>query len=420
MTVRAAALSGAAALAAVPALAEDFNPLGDGSGFNNADLVRDPTTGCENCQPNPPHEWDAPFFDLDWSLALRGAYVQSGGTGYFEASAVPSVTLSHETLRGGYDFAASAEITRSTIEDFRLAAARGGLSARYQLDELTAVSGSVALSMSRASATAPGVAGNIGIQPLVLEAGADAEVSRDFGPFVVTATADASRTSYGETTLTNGTLVDNTSQSNWSAGAVLRVGYRVTPILTAFVEGGAGYQWYDAPSPTYLVALNAADYELRTGLSGTWNEILEAEASIGIGHRRFAEAALGGVTSALYDASVTFRPDETLEMRGAFTTEFDAPGAGSGGTARLQYAATADVSYRVNPWLRWRASAGWQQAQLIGTATVEHGYDAGIGADYLLNEHTTLTADYAYSYRETTPAPGDDSHRVTLGVTFSR
>ena len=35
-------------LACGSALAEDFNPLGDGSGTNNADLLRDPTTGCEN------------------------------------------------------------------------------------------------------------------------------------------------------------------------------------------------------------------------------------------------------------------------------------------------------------------------------------------------------------------------------------
>jgi len=401
------------------ALAGDFNPLGDGSDFNNADLVRDPTTGCENCEPNPPHEWGDPFFDVDWSLALRGAYVQSSGASYFEASAVPSVTLSHQNLRGGYEFTANAEVTRSTIEDFRIPSATAGFSGEYRLDAVTEAKGSAAFTASRASAAAPGVTG-IEVQPLVLDASGEASISREFGQFVLTGTLDGSRTSYGETILSGGIPADNSHQSNWRAGAALRLGYRVTPILTAFVDGRVGYQQYDAASPTYLVKFDAADYEGRVGLSGKWNEMLEAEASVGYGQRRFVDASFGSAASMLYDASVTFRPDETLEIRGAFETTFGAPGPDSGGTARLQYAATGDLAYRVNPWLRWRASAGWMQAQLIGTATTENGHDAGLGADYLLNEHTTLTADYAYSYRETTPNPGEDSHRVTLGVTFSR
>src|SRR5690606_26909765 len=78
-----------AALLAPAALAEDFNTLGDGSGTNNADLLRDPTTGCENCTIAPPAEWNAPPFDLDWSLALRGAYVHTPGGDYIEGVAAP-------------------------------------------------------------------------------------------------------------------------------------------------------------------------------------------------------------------------------------------------------------------------------------------------------------------------------------------
>ena len=62
----------------------------------------------------------------------------------------------------------------------------------------------------------------------------------------------------------------------------------------------------------------------------------------------------------LYDASLTFRPDETLDIRGAFTTNFDAPGADTGGTARHRVRGVADVAYRVNPWLTLRATAGWR------------------------------------------------------------
>ena len=402
------------------ALAQAFNPLGDGSDYSNADLVRDATSACENCAPSPPHDFNEPFFDIDWSLALRGSYVNTTSGSYFEASAVPSVTLRHDTLRGGYEVSASAEVVRSTLEEARVAALRAGVSGDYKFDAVTSISGDLDLSLTRAGARGPGVSPTNAVQPLVIAGAGNIAVARDFGPFVVSGRLDGSRTLYGPTTLTDMSLTDNSSQSNWTAGAGLRLGYRVTPILVAFVDGSVGYQRYDAVSPIYLVALDAVDYQARVGLAAAWNETLEAEASVGLGLRRFDEPALGEVASLLYDASVTYRPDETVELKGALKTTFGAPGPSSGGTARLEHAATLDAAYQVNPWLRLRASAGWTQAQLVGTATTEHGYDAGVGADYTLNEFTTVTADYGYRYAETTPNPGEESHRVTLGVTFSR
>jgi hypothetical protein len=251
---------------------------------------------------------------------------------------------------------------------------------------------------------------------------ADGEIraDREFGAFVVGGRVNFSRTSYGPTTMVGPVMVDNTHQSNWTAGTGLRVGYRVTPILTAFVDGSAGYQLYDAPSPDFLVKLDAADYEVRTGLSAAVNSTLEAEASVGVGYRNFTDPVLSDALALLYDASVTVRPDETVTMTAAFTTGFGAPGAGSGGTARLEYEATGDIAYQVNPWLALRASAGWRYALLLGTPETERGYDAGVGADYRLNEFATLTADYGYSFAETTPNPAEDAHRVSVGVTISR
>jgi hypothetical protein len=260
----------------------------------------------------------------------------------------------------------------------------------------------------------------IAVQPLVFSGDAEASFAREFGAFVATGRGNAARTVYGPTTMLDTSVVDNSAQNNWIFGGGLRLGYRVTPLLTAFVEGNVEHQFYDTTAPIYLVKLDATDYEGRVGFAAKWHEILEGEASIGYGLRRFVDPMFADASSILYDASLTFRPDETLEIRGAFTTTFGAPGANSGGTARLEYAATGDIGYRVNPWLKLRATAGWRYAELLGTTDTDRGHSAGVGADYLLNEFTTLTADYAYSFGEATPNPAQDEHRVTLGITFSR
>lgn len=401
----------------LPAAAEDsFNPLGDGAGYTNPDLLRDPTTGCENCLPNPPHEWDEPPFDIDWSLALRGSFVQSPTSTYFEAIAVPEVTLRHDILRGSYQFTGSAEISRSTVEELRVGSATAGFSGDYQFDDVTTGSGSLDLTLSRESA-----AGDPTVieHPLVANASGEASVERTMGQFVFTGRVNGARTMYGPTTNVGPVVVDNSDQNNWVAGAGFRTGYQVTPILTAFVDGSVAHQAYDdGVSPVYLVKLDATDYQARTGLAASWNSTFEAETSVGYGVRDFVDASLGDVGSVLFDASVTYRPDETVEFNGAFTTTFGAPGPDSAGFARLEYAAVGDVAYTVNPWLKLRASAGWSHTQLVGTADTEAAWDAGAGADYLLNEFTNVTADYNFSRSIATPDPAEDTHRVTLGITF--
>jgi hypothetical protein len=402
------------------ALAEDFNPLGDGSESNNEDMFRDPTTGCENCEPDPPSDFSEPPFDIDWSLALRGSYVNTDTGEYLQGVAIPSVTLTHQFLRGTYQVNADAEIYRSTIEDFRIGAVRAGAAGTYQLDELTTLAGAADVALTRDSAATVGVPPTVLRQPLTFDGNLAGSVEHDFGPFVVTGRGYGSRTMYEPTLLVGPVVQDNGHLNNWVGGGGLRVGYRVTPILTVFVDGDASYQAFDAVDPTLLVKFDAADFQGRAGLSADWGETLQAETSIGYGLRRFTDPSLGQVAAVLYDASVTFRPDETLVLNGALGTTFDGPAIDTGGVARLDYAATGDVAYRVNPWLSLRATAGAYYALLVGTPDYERGVSAGVGADYLLNEHTTLSADYGYAWDEASPGPAEDEHRVTLGVTFSK
>ena len=96
------------------------------------------------------------------------------------------------------------------------------------------------------------------------------------------------------------------------------------------------------------------------------------------------------------------------------------PGTTSGAVAKLEHAATGALSYQLNPWLRLRASAGWSMARYEGIDTRENKWGVGVGADYLLNEHTDLTADYSFERSETTPEPATDEHQVTVGVRFHR
>lgn len=410
-----------AALAAAtgPVLAAEFNPLGDGSDFNNADLLRDETTGCENCSQQPT-DWNEPFFDLDWQVGLRGSVTHGDDGTKVQFLALPEATFIHNTMRGGYTAAVSSELSWDLDGNARVGSLTLEGSATYNFDAVTSAGLKGSFTLSQDDADDPGYADNVASAPLVLGGQVDGTVRREFGQFEADLRANAGRTVFGETTYDDASTSSNDFQNTSVAGLGARLGYQLSPGVTAFVDGEAGYEAYDEASPTLLVKLDNLTYEARAGLNLQVLTVLELEGSLGLGHRDFADAALADFTTVLYDGKAIFRPDETLTLTGTFSTELSSPGTTSGATAKVTYAATGEAAYQVNPWLRLRGSAGWSEAHYQGIATDEYKWNVGVGADYLLNEHMDATADYTYSRSTTTPDPATDEQRVMLGLTIHR
>lgn len=411
-----AASATALALLVVPTMAGEFNPLGDGSGTNNADLTRDATADCDNCRATPPYEWgDAPF-DLDWSLGLRGGITDDGSEQTYQLIALPSFTLRHETIRGGYDVGLKGELTYDLDGTARIDSIAGTAGGEYELDALTTLAGRGNLIVSQDDPDAP----NVASEPVVISGDGEVSASRDLGAFNVAVRGSASRVVNGETVYVDNSTSDNSFQNTTGYGAGARLGYELTPGLVAFVDAEADYLTYDQPSPSLLVKLDNVTYAGRAGLTAKFNETLELEGSLGLGYSDFADSSLLDFSAVLYDAKATFRPDETLTLSGTFSTTISSPGTTSDATSKLTYAAVGDISYQVNPWLRLRADAQWSEAHYQGIDNDEYKWGFGAGADYLLNEHTDLTADYSFLRTEKTPAPATDEHQVTLGVTFHK
>lgn len=405
---------------AVPAGAGEFNPLGDGSGANNIDLLRDATTGCENCAPVPPREWGVPPFEIDWRLALRGAVIEGSSGTRFEAIALPSFSLTHQHLRGSFSVGADAEIDYRLDGNVRVGSLGITASTDYRIDALTTTTLKGSFGLSQGDPDAPGMPVNVKVAPLVTSGQGAATLTRDFGPWLVDLRGDVTRTAHSDTVYDDDTTSSNAFQNLTSVGGGGRLGLRLGPILTGFVDGEAEYELYDEPSPSLLVRLDNLTLSGRSGLTARFGEVLKLEGSLGLGYRAFADAGLSDLATVLYDASAVYRPDETMALSATFTTALSSPGTTSGARAKVTYAASAEASYRVNPWLSLRGSASWSEVHYWGIDTDEYGWGLGAGADYQLGEHTALTADYAFSRSTTTPDPAEDQHRVTLGVSFSR
>ncbi len=406
----------------MPALAASDHSTGDGSDPDNERLLpdvypADPVLSSGEWLREP---YD-PFFDVDWSVALRGSYTKSNSGERFDILLVPSAGLEHIGTRSAVNIDASAEIVRAGDGGaIDIGALRLGLQSGYDLDSVTRITANGNLSLTRAIPGTPGLSSTVAIAHQTTSGGFDAGITRQFGKFNIGVTGAAQRNVYGPTTLTSGVVVDNSEQNYWALDSGLRVGFQATPIFEVFGQAGLGRDIFDHPSTALGVHPNASDATLEGGVTGRWNDILEVTASAGVGLRRFDAAGLGDVVTQLYDAQVTFTPDPTWRMTAGFATTVAPPGPDAGGTTRVDYAANAEVAYTVNSWLALRALADWYSARYAGSPNSETGYGFGAGADYKVNAHTSVSAEYGYDHSESTTNGVQDAHRVTVGLTVSR
>lgn len=401
---------------AAPALAGSELAMGDGSNADNARLL-------PGIYPEAPvlengaglaEPYD-PFFDVDWSVALRGTYTKATAGERFDIRLVPRIGLEHIGTRSAISLDGSAEIVRpnggNTID---IGALRLGLKAGYDLDSVTRVTANGNLALTQAVAGTPGLAANIAIAPQTLAGGIDAGITRQFGKFNIGVTGAVQRSAYGETTLTNGTVTSNLGQNYTALDAGLRVGFQATPIFEVFGVAGIGRDIFDT------AGANATDATIEAGIAGRWNTILEAKASAGLALRRFDATGMGEIVTQLYNAQVTFTPDPTWRMTAGLATTVAPPGPDGTGTTRIDYVANAELGYTVNSWLALRALADWNVAQFAGSTDTQSGYGLGLGADYKVNANTAMTADYGFVHSTSTANGIQEAHRVTVGITLSR
>jgi hypothetical protein len=402
------------------------NPLAintDSSDATNPDMLRD-SSGA-NWVPagndfvaNAPVEDNALPSQIDWSVGLRGAYQHDQDGDHYEALLVPSVSLIQEWASGRLVETLDGTVRKLDDDKLRIQALRLAVAGDYRINQATQVSGNAELSTSQDDPLAS--TSNLSEPENVVAGTVDTKLTRQFGRFTVDLRGNIGREVHGDSTYDDGSVVSNSGDNFSYAGTGLRLGMKLTPILTIFGDGNLQRDVYDTVAPGSLVKSDATEYALRTGISGVWGHgRLEAETSIGVGLRDYKDTSLEDVATTLYDASLTYHPDETWTLRAGFSTEIVPPGTDTSDT-QVAYTATGDIAYEINSWLALRASASWTRAKQTNTGIVDTSYGYGVGADYLLNARTTLSADYNFDHIESAPDPVRDAHRVTVGVTFKR
>lgn len=464
----AGAALGAALAFGVPASAQPLG--GDGSGANNPDLLRGgyeagctspaicATSGTESGQtydapvnlaepaptkspgqpeprPQPafvaqpafstapaaaPPEDAGPALEADWRVTLRGSY-ETGTRGQTLGIAIlPEVSLARQTRRGRLALGAEAELVREDADQYRLARTALDFDAETALSRDTELSGGAQLTLSQDGPDDPGVGSDVDMPPLIGTGEVDAALNHRAGRFGIEVRGNALRQLHGDTELEGGGTRSNAYRDRYGFGGAVRGLYRVGGHVDMFVEGSTERDIYDAASPAYGTTLDSWTHAVRAGVTGNWDEVVTAEISAGYGLRRFDSDLLDDVPTALLDAELVYRPDDAVEFAARLGTDITAADAADNASAEIAYTAGADWRYMVNDRMTMRASVGGEWTEFADSGETGQSYSAGVGADFNVNAHTSLSADYAYEVSDGSDAARADSHTVSVGMTLSR
>lgn len=369
--------------------------------------------------PAPPPEPAHLPIELDWSLGLKGGYTASTDGNGFVTTLTPAFTATHQGVRTDMVLGGEANLARGNDGTLGVTSANLALDASTRLDSDTILTGTAGLRFSQELPGTPGLNAAIIDPPANVAASIGGGVARRFGQFNLDLNANLERTIYGTTNRTDTGITDNSHQNVWEGDTSLRLGLQATPIIEVFGLASLGRDWFDG-APTGGARTDATSRALRAGLAGNWNGVWAASASLGVGQHDFDDPGLADITTQLYDASLTYSPASTLDLRASLSTEISPTGADTAGTARVTHTIAASASYTVNSWLRLRASADWSHSSLEGTGDTEHRHGIGAGADYRVNSRTAISADYDYGHRDNSATGSVDSHTLSLGVTVKR
>lgn len=371
-------------------------------------------------QAYPAEPAQFPGLEADWSVTLRGTYNTGSNGQRFGIAILPEASVTRQLNAGNVVFSGNANLSKEGGDVFRLSSGTLDFTGEHMLNRQTEISGGASVSIDQASPYDLDADTGIAEQPLIVTGSADVAVTRRSGRFGFEGRGEVERVVYGETQLTSGGTDLNGDRNRVSVTGTGRVSYALSGRTNAFVEASAERSLYDMASASAGVALNSWTYAVRAGVTGNWDNVVVAEFSAGYGLRRFDSALLSDAPAALVNATLTYRPNAPVELSALFGTEFSAPASSTGATAQIDYSASSVARYLINDRTAVRANIGGTWTRYSDTTDQSAVYTAGLGADFTLNAHTVLSADYEYGLREATGSALRDNHKVSVGMTYSR
>jgi len=262
--------------------------------------------------------------------------------------------------------------------------------------------------------------------PVFVTYGGSAGLRQSFNRFEITASGDAQRTAYQDSSLTDGTTVSNADRNYNQFGGKLRGSYETLPGVKPFVQIEADKRKHDTEFDANGYARDSTGW---TGLIGTTFALkrdLTGEVAIGYTRRSYQDDRLDPLAGIVGDASLVWTADALNTVRlSVASTAAESTLAGVSGMLSRDFGLQVDHAFR--RWLigtlklgfGWDIYQGTSVASPGGTSAdrVDKRYSAGFGITYKIDRTAWIKGEFRQDWLRSNVSGVDyNASTVLLGI----
>jgi hypothetical protein len=205
--------------------------------------------------------------------------------------------------------------------------------------------------------------------PVFTTYGGNLGLGQKFNRLDVSIKADAERTSYQDSMLTDGSTASNKDRNYDQYGVTLRGGYELSPGVTPFVEVGADTRKHDLNADLAGYQRDSKGLTGKVGSTFELSRLLVGEVAVGYTRRNYEDPRLNNLSGLIGNASLVWTVNALTSVKlSAASTVGESTIAGVSGVLYRDVGLQVDHSFR-----RW----------LIGSAKIGFGMDTYKGADVI-------------------------------------
>ena len=228
--------------------------------------------------------------------------------------------------------------------------------------------------------------------PVFTTFGGSVGLDQNFSRFELEAKADAERTLYQDSKLTDGTTASNEDRQYNQYTGTLRGSYELSPGVKPFVEVSTDTRVHDLATDFSGYQRNSKGLTGQAGSTFELSHLLTGEIALGYTNRKYDDPRLEDLNGLVGNASLIWTASALTTVKlSAASTVGEATVPGVSGVLYRDVGLQVDHAFR--RWLIGTAKIGFGQDDYVGLDRTDNRYSAGLGLTYKLNRNAQLKAE---------------------------
>ena len=298
----------------------------------------------------------------------------------------------------------------------------GRLDGRVDVTKATRIDLGTRLLVGTDNPGSPTLEAGLSKLPIFTRFGGNAGIGQRFNRLDVSIKADAERTVYQNSTLTDGRTASNDDRNYNQYGGTLRGGYELSPGITPYVEVGTDTRVHDRNADFAGYQRDSKGLTGKVGSTFELSRLLIGEVALGYTKRTYEDPRLNNISGLIGNASLVWTVNALTSVKlSANSTVGESTIAGVSGVLYRDAGLQVDHSFR--RWLIGSAKIGFGMDTYKGADVVTGGdredkrYSAGLGLTYKLSRAVQFKGEFRQEWLRSNVTGNDYSASIfMLGV----